>query len=70
MATFELETFFKALNTFLTDLDMIVIAQSDTLQPVPMSQMTLEALHQAVMNKLRSESQALLGDECSLECLQ
>ena len=54
---------YEALNTFFTDLDMIVIAHSDTLQPVPMSQMTLEALHQAVMSKLRSEAQALMGDE-------
>ena len=52
---------YTALSSFLTGLDMVVIVHSDSLQPVPMHQMTLEALHQAVMNKLRSESSALLG---------
>ena len=52
---------YTAFSSFLTDLDMVVIAHNDSLQPVPMHQMTLEALHQAVMNKLRSESSALLG---------
>ena len=63
LLTLQTRQVFTALSSFLTDLDMIVIAHSDTLQPVPMSQMTLEALNQAVMNKWRSESQALFGDE-------
>ena len=54
---------FDQLSTFITSSDMLVIAPSDTLQPVPLHQMTLEALCQAMRTKLRAESQPLLGDE-------
>ena len=54
---------YEALSSFITGMDMLVIAHSDTAQPVPMHQMTLEALTQAMRTRLRSEAQALLGDE-------
>ena len=54
---------YAALSSFITSMDMLVIAHSDTAQPVPMHQMTLEALTQAMRTRMRSEAQALLGDE-------
>ena len=54
---------FEALSSFITSMEMVVIAHSDTSQPVPMHQMTLNDLHQAMRTKLRSEAQPLLGDE-------
>jgi hypothetical protein len=54
---------FDALSSFISSLDMIVIAPSNTPQPVPMHLMTLEALCQAMRRKLRVEAQPLLGDE-------
>ena len=54
---------FHQLQTFFEGPDMIVIAHSDSPQPIPMSLMTLEALNEAMMQRLRNETQALLGDE-------
>ena len=54
---------FQQLQTFFEGPDMIVIAHSDSPQPIPMSLMTLEALNEAMMQRLRNETQALLGDE-------
>ena len=54
---------FETLNTYFTDPEMLVIAHSDSPQPIPMHQMTLEALNAAMLSKLRSEAQPLLGDE-------
>ena len=54
---------FDALSSFISSMDMIVIAPSNTPQPVPMHLMTLEALCQAMRRKLRVEAQPLLGDE-------
>ena len=42
---------------------MIVIGHSDTPQPIPMHLMTLEALDEAMRQRLKTETQALLGDE-------
>ena len=61
--TYNAKQVYDALSTFFVDPDMLVIAHSDSLQPVPMHQMTLEALHSAMMAKMRSEAQPLLGDE-------
>jgi len=38
-------------------------AHSDSPQPIPMHQMTLEALHSAMLSKVTSEAQPLLGGE-------
>ena len=53
---------FNTLKTYFNSRDMIVIACSDTPQPVPLQQMTLEALEFAMLFSVRSESQTLLGD--------
>ena len=54
---------FEALSAFISSSDMIVLAPSNSPQPVSMQQMTLEALCQAMRQKLRVEAQPLLGDE-------
>ena len=54
---------FEALSSLITSMDMLVIAPSKTPQPVPMQLMTLEALCQAMRQKLRVEAQPLLGDD-------
>ena len=54
---------FESLNSYFNSSDMLVIAHSNSPQPIPMHQMTLEALNEAMLTRLRSESQALLGDE-------
>ena len=54
---------YEALSSFITTRDMLVIVHSDTAQPVSMHQLTLEALTLAMRTRLRSEAQALLGDE-------
>ena len=50
-------------KTYFNSKDMLVIACSDTPQPVPLQQMTLEALEFAMLFSVRSEPQTLLGDE-------
>ena len=60
---FEAGQVFESLNSYFNSSDMLVIAHSNSPQPIPMHQMTLEALNEAMLTRLRSESQALLGDE-------
>ena len=47
---------FEALSAFISSSDMIVLAPSNSPQPVSMQQMTLEALCQAMRQKLRVEA--------------
>ena len=60
---FDAKDVFEQLGAFFIDPDMIVISHSDTPQPIPMHLMTLEALDGAMRQKLKTETQALLGDE-------
>ena len=63
LKSFDAKQVFETLTTYFIDSDMLVIAHSDSPQPIPMHQMTLEALDAAMQSRLRSEPQPLLGDE-------
>ena len=53
----------NTLKTYFNSMDMLVIACSESPQPVPLQQMTLEALEFAMTFTVKSEPQALLGDD-------
>ena len=52
----------NTLKAYFNSKDMIVIACSESPQPVPLQQMTLEALEVAMTFTVKSEPQSLLGD--------
>jgi len=53
----------SALQNIITAEDMVVIAASDSPQPVPIHQMTVESLCLALTTKKGSEVSALVSDE-------
>ena len=52
----------NTLKAYFNSKDMLVIACSESPQPVPLQQMTLEALEVAMTFTVKSEPQSLLGD--------
>jgi len=53
----------NSLKAYFNSKEMLVIACSESPQPVPLQQMTLEALEYAMTFTVKTEPQALLGDD-------